>query len=265
MSPVGSGMAAAAERAAIEASLAREVQARLLPRRFPHMETLSYSGVSLPAGLVGGDYYDFLDLGRGYLGLAVGDVSGKGVAAALLMANLQAHVRGQCALALEGIDSLLRSVNRLFLESTPPGSYATLFFAEYCDADRRLRYVNCGHPPALLCRGNDTVERLEATATVLGLEEDWDCYIEEKRLFPGNTLLAYTDGLTEATNDKDEEFGEAGVAELLRARAGTPAAELPEFILQGVQRFASGDFQDDVTLVGARCAGPRFLAKGPRI
>src|SRR5277367_4252876 len=127
MSPVaGSEMAV---RAALDARLAREAQTGLLPRRFPPLESLSYAGVSVPAGLVGGDYFDFLDLGRGYLGIAVGDVSGKGVAAALLMANLQAHVRSQCALAVEDIDSVLRPVNRLFHECTLPGSYATLFFA----------------------------------------------------------------------------------------------------------------------------------------
>jgi serine phosphatase RsbU (regulator of sigma subunit) len=253
VSAFGNGTAAAAERAALDVSLAREVQARLLPRRFPHMDTLSYAGVSLPAELVGGDYYDFLDLGLGYLGIAVGDVSGKGLAAALLMANLQAHVRGQCALALEDIACLLRSVNRLFQESTPPGSYATLFFAEYHDVDRRLRYVNCGHPPALLCRRNATVERLGATATVLGLGEDWDCDVVEKQLLPGDRLIVYTDGITEAMNERGEEFGEFRLAGLLRAEPQAPAAGLLESILEGARQFAGQPFRDDVTLVGVRC------------
>src|SRR5271170_780766 len=151
---------AAAARAALDMNLAREVQSRLYPRNLPRLESLTYAGVSLPAGLVGGDYFDFLDLGRGHLGLAVGDVSGKGVAAALMMANLQAHIRGQCAMAVDDNASLLRAVNRLFLESTLPGSYATLFFAEFRDRDRRLRYVNCGHPAALLRRSDGSVERL---------------------------------------------------------------------------------------------------------
>lgn len=254
VSAFGNGTAAAAaERAALDASLAREVQARLLPRRFPHMETLSYAGLSLPAELVGGDYYDFLDLGRGYLGIAVGDVSGKGIAAALLMANLQAHVRGQCALALEDIASLLRSVNRLFQESTPPGSYATLFFAEYHDAGRRLRYVNCGHPPALLCRRNGSVERLGATATVLGLDEEWDCDVVEKQVLPGDQLIVYTDGVTEAANERGEEFGERRLAGLLRAGQETPASGLLESILEGARQFTGQAFEDDVTLVAMRC------------
>jgi serine phosphatase RsbU (regulator of sigma subunit) len=248
--PAGDGIA---WRAAFDADLAREVQAGLFPRRLPRLETLAYAGLSLPAGLVSGDYFDFLDLGRGYLGLAVGDVSGKGVAAALLMANLQAHVRSQCALAVEDIGSLLRPVNRLFHECTLPGRYATLFFAEYRDADRQLRYVNCGHPPALLCHRDGAIERLVATATVLGLDEDWDCSVGEKQLLPGDMLVLYTDGVTEATNGRDEEFGERRLAELLSAGLGMTASDLLKFVLEAAGRFAGGSFQDDVTLVAARC------------
>jgi len=245
----------AAERAEIDARLAREAQAGLFPRRRPHLETLRYSGVTVPAGLVGGDYFDFLDLGRGYLGIAVGDVSGKGIAAALLMANLQAHVRSQCALALDDIGSLLRAVDRLFHESTLPGSYASLFFAEYCDAERRLRYVNCGHPPALLYHADGTVERLGATATVLGLGDDWDCEIGEKRLAPGDGLLIYTDGVTEAADDRGEEFGERRLAELLGSVGGLPAEGWPQFLLEAAKRFSGQNFHDDVTVVAASCLG----------
>lgn len=246
--------AAAARRASLDMRLAGEVHARLFPRRLPHLETLSYAGASLPAGLVGGDYFDFLDLGRGYLGMAVGDVAGKGVAAALLMANLQAHVRSQCALAVEDLSSVLRSVNRLFCESTFPSSFATLFFAEYCDAGRRLRFVNCGHPAALLCRKDGAVERLGATATVLGMEEDWDCEIEEMQLLPGDSLVLYTDGLTEAMNERGEEFGENRVAVLLSASAALPASSRLQLILSEARQFAGREFQDDVTLVAASCA-----------
>jgi len=243
----------AAGRAALDARLAREVQAGLFPRRLPHLETLSYSGTSVPAGLVGGDYYDFLDLGRGYLGIAVGDVSGKGIAAALLMANLQAHVRSQCALAMDDLGSLLRAVDRLFQQSTLPASYASLFFAEYRDADRRLRYVNCGHPPALLYHSDGTCERLAATATVLGLGEEWDCDIGEERLAPGDRLLLYTDGVTEAASEQGEEFGASRLAELLGAVGGLPADAWPRFLLDGVTRFSGREFQDDVTVVTASC------------
>src|SRR5213079_2177109 len=106
---------------------------------------------------VGGDYYDFLDLGSERLGFVIGDISGKGIAAALLMANLQANLRSQCAVAVDQPQRLLESVNQLFYGNTADSSYATLFFAEYDDNARRLRYANCGHLPALLLRSDDTV------------------------------------------------------------------------------------------------------------
>ena len=148
--------------------IAKEVQARLFPQKRPAVESLDYAGLCLQARQVGGDYYDFLDLGPQRLGLVIGDVVGKGIAAALLMANLQANLRSQCAIALDRPQDVLRAVNRLFCENTPDGGFATLFFAEYDEATRRLRYVNCGHLCALLLRGDDEVDRLDATATVLG-------------------------------------------------------------------------------------------------
>lgn len=243
----------AAWRAACDADLARQVQAGLYPRRLPRLNTLSYAGFSLPAGLVGGDYFDFLDLGCGYLGLAVGDVSGKGIAAALLMANLQAQVRSQCALAMDDIGSLLCPVNRLFHECTLPGGYATLFFAEYRDRDGHLRYVNCGHPPALVCHRDGAVERLEATATVLGIEEDWDCETREIQLLPGDMLVLYTDGVTEAANEQGEEFGPRRLAVLLSAGLGMSPSGLLERIVEEAGQFAGRNFQDDVTVVAACC------------
>src|SRR6202023_1618545 len=142
-------------RTAQELEIAKQVQSRLFPQIHPEAKTLEYAGLCLQARQVGGDYFDFLDLGqtaRGHtmLGLVVGDVSGKGIAAALLMANLQANLRSQSALALDHPQRLLCSVNQLFCDNTPDGSFATLFFAEYDDTASRLRYANCGHLPALL-------------------------------------------------------------------------------------------------------------------
>jgi len=254
-----------AARAALDLDLAREVQAGLLPRALPHLATLSFAGVCAPAGPVGGDYYDFLDLGRGYLGIAVGDVSGKGFAAALLMAGLQAHMRSQCALAVEDLDCLLRPVNRLLCRNNLPGKYATLFFAEYREPDGRLRYVNCGHPPALVRRADGSIERLPATATVLGLEEDWDCAIEETILHPGDTLVACTDGVTEAANGDGEEFGDRRVGQFLRAWSAGEPADLAESLIAAARGFAAGTLRDDATVVAARCLsgtvrGGNFLA-----
>lgn len=243
----------AARHAADDLELAREAQARLFPRRLPALKSLSYAVVSIPAHEVGGDYFDLVDLGRGHVGLAVGDVAGKGVAAALQMANLQASLRSRCALAVDDLGILLRSVNRLFLESIPEASYATLFFAEYCDRERRLRYVNCGHPAPLLLRTDGTVERLRATATVLGILEDWDCAVGEVRLARGDTLMVYTDGVTEATNEAGEEFGEQRLIELLSAHNALPASALLRTIAGAARQFAGNEDRDDITLVAARC------------
>ncbi|HET8645334.1 MAG TPA: SpoIIE family protein phosphatase, partial [Vicinamibacteria bacterium] len=135
----------AERRTAHELEIARQVQARLFPQTLPHANTLEYAGLCIQARQVGGDYYDFLNLGQERLGLVIGDIAGKGIAAALLMANLQANLRSQCAIALEQPQRFLRAVNQLFCANTLDSSYATLFFAEYDDRAQRLRYANCGH------------------------------------------------------------------------------------------------------------------------
>ena len=206
----------AERRAAQELEIAKQVQARLFPQTLPPLQTLEYAGICIQARQVGGDYYDFLDLGRERLGLVIGDIAGKGIAAALLMANLQANLRSQCAIALDQPQRFLRSVNQLFYENTVDSAYATLFFAEYDDRTRRLRYANCGHLPALLLRRDDTLERLDSTCTVLGIFKEWDCSIGECRLSRGDTLVLYTDGITESFNDAEEEFGEQRLIEALR-------------------------------------------------
>lgn len=181
-----------------EMQIAREVQSRQLPQQAPSLKTLDCYGKCIQTRAVGGDYYDFLDFGSGRLGLVLADISGKGMSAALLMANLQANLRGQYALALEDMRRLLRSVNLLFYRNTETSHYATMFFGIYDDRTRRLRYVNCGHNPPILMRAKGDVERLPATATVLGLFEDWDCSVAECELASGDVLVIYTDGITEA-------------------------------------------------------------------
>ena len=160
----------AERRAKQEMEIARQVQSRLLPQQMPSLKTLDCCGKCIQTRAVGGDYYDFLDFGSGRLGLVLADISGKGMSAALLMANLQASLRGQYALALVDVPRLLRSVKHLFYRNTESSHYATMFFAIYDDGTQRLRYVNCGHNPAILMRANGDLERLTATATVLGLE-----------------------------------------------------------------------------------------------
>lgn len=232
-----------------ELEIARQVQTRLLPQRMPEARTLDYAGACLPARQVGGDYYDFLDLGQQRLGLVIGDIAGKGIAAALLMANLQANLRSQCATAAEEPNQFLRSLNQLFFENTADGDYATFFFSEYDDVSRRLRYANCGHLPALLLRRGGSLERLNSTATVLGLFDKWDCTLEERQLFPGDTLVLYTDGATESFSDSGEEFGDHRLIQSLHCHRALSPSALIDSIVADVRKFNPREQQDDITLV----------------
>ena len=240
-------------RAAHELEIATQVQARLFPQTFPPLRTLDYGGICIQARLVGGDYYDFLNLGQQRLGLVLGDISGKGIAGALLMANLQANLRSQCAIALDEPQRLLRSVNELFYENTADNAYATLFFAEYDDQAQRLRYANCGHLSALLLRRNNTLERLDSTCTVLGLFKEWECSIEECHLVSGDTIALYTDGITESCNAAGEEFGERRLTEALRRHRELPSRDLLAAIVDEVRQFSPGEQYDDITLIVAKC------------
>src|SRR5215475_5063313 len=234
-------------RAARELEIAREVQARLFPQSLPPIATLEYAGMCMQARQVGGDYYDFLDLGQERLGLVLSDIAGKGIAGALLMANLQANLRSQCAIALDQPQAFLRSVNRLFFENTSDGAYATLFFGEYDARAGKLRYVNCGHLPALLVRRDETVERLEATSTVLGLFDSWDCRVEGRQLSPGDLLVIYTDGVTESFHEDEEQFGEARLLETLWKHRDHSPRELIARVVEEVRSFNPNEQQDDIT------------------
>jgi catechol 2,3-dioxygenase-like lactoylglutathione lyase family enzyme len=240
-------------RAAQELEIAKQVQAKLFPQMLPHLRTLDYAGLCMQAHKVGGDYYDFLDLGLGRLGLVIADISGKGIAAALLMANLQANLRSQCAIALTQPQHFLQSVNQLFYENTEDGAYATLFFAEYDDHTRRLRYANCGHWPGLLLRSDNSLERLQSTCTVLGLFKEWKCSMEELQLYPGDILALYTDGISETLNNRGEEFGQQRLAEVLRQHVKLPSQALLTSVVHEVRQFSPHEQQDDVTLIVATC------------
>ena len=239
-------------RVARDMEIAREVQSRLFPQFLPPLRTLQYTGACIQARVVGGDYYDFLDLGAGRLGIVLADISGKGIAAALLMANLQANLRSRYMVALEDPHQLLQSVNRLFFENTPEDSYATLFYADYDDANQCLRYANCGHNPPLLLRANGAIERLGATATVLGLFTNWSCEVKKVSLGPGDVLVIYTDGVTEAPSQAGEEFGESRLQKIVRAQPQLPVKEMLAVILAEVEQFSGASQADDLTLVIAR-------------
>jgi len=242
----------AERRAARELEIAKQVQARLFPQTQPQLQTVEYAGICLQARQVGGDYFDFLNLGPQRLGLIIGDVSGKGIAAALLMANLQASLRSQSALAFEQPEAMLRSVNRLFFDNTGDSSYASLFFAEYDDATRRLRYANCGHLSGLLLRSDGNLERLDSTGTLLGLFEEWECSMREQELFPGDVLALYTDGITEASSGLGEEFGERCLVEALRQHRQLSCQALLTAIVDEVRRFSPQEQHDDITAIIAK-------------
>ena len=243
----------AERQAAHDLAIAKQVQTRLFPQRQPAIRTLAYAGICHPARTVAGDYYDFLDLGSGRLGLVLADIAGKGIGAALLMANLQAALRSQSATAWEQPERFLRSVNQLLYENTDEGNYATLFFAEYDDDTRKLRYSNCGHPAGLLLRGDDSLERLEATCTVVGLFEKWECTMEERELAPGDAILLYTDGVTEALSDEGEEFGEERLLEAARIHCQLSLPELLAAVTDQARRFSPDEQADDITLIVAKC------------
>jgi serine phosphatase RsbU (regulator of sigma subunit)/predicted enzyme related to lactoylglutathione lyase len=242
-------------RTAQELEIARQVQARLFPQNQPELKTVEYAGICVQARQVGGDYFDFLNLGPQRLGLIIGDVSGKGIAAALLMANLQASLRSQLSLAFDQPQALLRSVNRLFYDNTSDSAYASLLFADYDDATGRLRYANCGHLSGLLLRRDGDVEQLESTSTLLGLFKEWDCSLQEQELFPGDVLALYTDGVTEAVNDRGEEFGERRLIETLRQYRELSCQALLAAIVDGVRRFGSQEQHDDITVIVAKFKG----------
>jgi serine phosphatase RsbU (regulator of sigma subunit)/predicted enzyme related to lactoylglutathione lyase len=235
-----------------EMEIAREVQARLFPQMVLPVETLDYAGICVQAHQVGGDYYDFLKLGEGRLGLVVGDIAGKGIAAALLMASLQANLRSQCASTSgEALDAL-KSVNQLFYENTIDSAYATLFFADYDVKTRRLRYVNCGHLSGLVIREDGSFERLESTTPVLGLFKNWEGSTGECTLSSGETFALYTDGITESFDDRGEEFGEQRLIESLRRHRKKASQAMVDSVVEDVKKFSPLEQFDDITLIVAK-------------
>jgi len=231
-----------------ELEIARNVQQKLFPHQARRLATIDYAGQCVPAREVSGDYYDFLDTGDGGLGIVLADVSGKGIAAALLMANLQACFRSLSPDSLRQPASVLRSVNKLFYESTPPEHFATLLFGYYDDRSRGFRYVNCGHPPAVLVRASGAVEHLPATATVLGVFKEWNCEEGAVELARGDTLVLFSDGVTEAGVETEAEFGEEGLLAVIRANQNASA----EALVNAISTAVAGEKADDVTVVAIR-------------
>ena len=245
-----------------ELEIAHEVQTQLFPRTAPEVPGLTLYGVCKAARSVSGDYYDFLKLGEKKVGLVLGDVSGKGISAALLMAAIQSALRAQFydgfAPTLTSSTSSLSTaavVSRLnvqLYDNTPREKYATFFFAVFDAATRSLTYTNAGHlPPVLFRRG--TVERLKVGGTVVGLFSPMTYEQAEIQIQPGDLLLAFTDGITEPENIYGEEFGEERVLEVVHRALGAPPQILAEEIYRSVSDWTgSPELQDDMTMLVAK-------------
>jgi len=234
-----------------EIEIAREVQQRLFPQQLPEVPALEYAGNCRPARGVGGDYYDFLALSSGKLGLAIADVSGKGIPAALLMASLQASVRGQSQSGVN-VAELMAQVNRLVFDASPENRYATFFYGLFDPATRRLTYTNGGHNAPILLRGSDVL-RLETGGPVVGLFRAAAYEQGEIQLLPGDLLVLYTDGISEAENPAEEEWGEEPLIAAAAQCRDLPPSEMISRLMAAADAFAAGAPQhDDMTLVIAK-------------
>jgi len=247
------------ERLNSEVQIARDVQERLFPQKLVPIPGITYAGACRPAQGVGGDYYDFLALPGGRLGIAIGDVSGKGIAAALTMASLQASLRSEATRAPDNLAGLMVNVNRLLHEALASNRYATFFYGQYDPESRLLTYVNAGHNPPMLfhpCDGVCQVSRLEASGTVVGLLDDAAYRQTSLAIAPGDMLIAFTDGVSEAMNSAEEEWGEERLIQTVQECVGLPPAEAIARIMRAADSFVAGARQnDDMTLV-VLCAQP---------
>jgi sigma-B regulation protein RsbU (phosphoserine phosphatase) len=236
-----------------DVALAAEVQRRLLPLELPCSAAATFAARTLPARSVGGDYYDFIDVPGERIGIVVADVAGKGIAAALLTSALQASLRVMVAERDLPASQLAAQMNRFLHRSTASNSYATFFYAQLDPHTRRLRYVNAGHnPPYLVRQAGAAVEitELSVGGTVLGLFPDVAYDEGEIDLRPGDLLVAFTDGVTEARNATDDEFGEERLKEFLGEAVKGPADEVAGALEGRIRRWIAGTEQhDDVTFV----------------
>jgi sigma-B regulation protein RsbU (phosphoserine phosphatase) len=235
-----------------ELAMARSIQEAILAGNRPSPDGLDLAAVSLPSRQVGGDYYDLIDLNHGRLGIAIGDVSGKGVPAALLMsmlhAGLHAQVNGTAAVA-----DVARRMNRILYHATSHEKYATFFFGIFDPVERRFLYSNAGHNLPLVLRRDGTIDRLREGGLVLGVMEDASYREASIPVDAGDLLVLYTDGVTEATDGNGEEYGESRLVDAVRRSAGLGATEIIRTVREDVAAFshASG-FDDDFTLIVVR-------------
>jgi sigma-B regulation protein RsbU (phosphoserine phosphatase) len=230
-----------------ELKTAHEIQAHLLPREIPQVKPFHIACAWEPARSVGGDYFDVLTLAPGHLGICIADVSGKGITAALLMANLQAAVRA-FAPGSSGPGALCRKLNEVLCASIAPGKFVTFFYGVIDAEQLMLRFENAGHSAPIVLRGDEAMMLTEG-GTVLGLFPKSSYEERQFALQSGDCLLLTTDGVTEAANEADEEFGNEQVIVSARAARSLGAQGIRTRILEDVTRFCKGNFHDDASLI----------------
>jgi sigma-B regulation protein RsbU (phosphoserine phosphatase) len=227
---------------------ARLIQRGLLPAELPSMTGCDIAALWMPASDVGGDCYDVLRFSKTRMGLSIADVIGKGLPAALLMSNLQAAVRAFATAGAEPHD-VCNSVNRLLCRNIASGKFVTFCYAIVDTDTRAILYANAGHNPPILLRGDGRVERLIPTGSVLGIAADWSYTTGAFETNPGDTLVCFTDGITEAASADDEQFGEERLVETIAAHATASAGALVQAIADAVRNWSGGVLQDDATLM----------------
>jgi len=227
---------------------ARAIQQGLLPKEIPQLPGYEIATAWQSALTVGGDYFDILPFGEEALGLCVADVAGKGLSAALLMSNLQAAVRGLASASLPP-DGLCSRLNALLCRNMTSDRFITFFYAQLDGPTRLFRYASAGHNPPFLLRGDGRHQRLREGGGVLGVFPDQKFDMGSAQLAPGDRVILFTDGVTEATNPLGEEFGEARLLGLVDQNRGCSAEELQRRILDDVTAFSGGHTHDDITLV----------------
>jgi sigma-B regulation protein RsbU (phosphoserine phosphatase) len=243
------------EKLESELEIARQVQAQLFPKQVPKLATLEVTGTCNPARVVSGDYYDFIPIDAHRTALVIGDVSGKGISAALLMASLQSSLHAQLAVNTDGPVStaaLVGRLNRQLYENTPAEKYATLYCGIYDEQTSRLSYTNAGHLPPILLRGGKAM-RLETSGTVVGMFPDSPYEEAVVELLTGDVFAGFTDGVTEPEDAHEEQFGDERLIELLIKNSGRPLDEIARIVMAAVHSWTH-DFsnQDDLTLLLAR-------------
>jgi serine phosphatase RsbU (regulator of sigma subunit)/pSer/pThr/pTyr-binding forkhead associated (FHA) protein len=237
------------ERFERELALASEIQQRFQPAAPPHVDGYELQGISFPCYEIGGDYYDFIEREDGRLVIALGDVSGKGTAAALLMSSLHAAIHAQSA-SHDSLVATISAVNRYLADNIPANRFVTLFYAELDPESGALSFLNAGHNPPLIVHAAGTVEQLASGGLPLGIKPDVEYREGRTQLQPGDVLVIYSDGVTEAVSPSGEEFGATRLYEVVSRNINASAAGIRDRIESSLTKFAQGtSAADDITLV----------------